>query len=45
MLGDVSTGVLTIGSVTGIGVDVLADVMAALDFALRSLLEVSKLLC
>ena len=45
MLGDLRTDVLIIGSVTEIVVDLLADVMAALDFALRSLLEVSKILC
>ena len=41
MLGIVRADVVTIVSVTGSGVDVLA----ALDFALPSLVEVLKLLC
>ena len=36
---------VTIDFVTAIGVDVLADVMTALDFVLPALLEEPKLFC
>ena len=44
MLGDVRIGV-SIDSVTGIGVGVLANVITPLDFVLLTLLEESKLFC
>ena len=44
VMGDMRAG-LTIVIVTDIGVDLLADVMTALEFVLPALLEESKLCC